>query len=329
MLNLIDFKVCVHCFTYNHAQYITDTLDGFTKQVTDFPFVCVILDDCSEDATASVLANYLDNYFSMVVEKKYCEDNDNYRLSFARHINNENCYFAVYYLKYNHYTAKKLKAPYFERWDNHSKYVAMCEGDDYWTDPEKLQKQVDILNSHPNVGLVHAKAKVYNQTSHSFRGYCGEPNGDFNQILLRNPIVTLTVCFRSVLSQQYTIEKSSWNTCEWKMGDYPMWLWMSQQADIHFLDEAVAVYRETVGSATHPSQLKDRISFIENTVSIQLFFSDLYKVPAVIKKRIVYNGQLKCATACFEYGEKELALKYLRHLSLNDSIRIIYRQLKK
>ena len=69
-------------------------------------------------------------------------------------------YFAVVYLKENHYSQKKSKAPYLTEWED-TKYIALCEGDDYWTDPLKLQKQVDFLERHPDYSLCCHRFKIY------------------------------------------------------------------------------------------------------------------------------------------------------------------------
>ena len=141
--------VCVECFTYNHASYIEDAMNGFTMQQTDFPFVCVVIDDASTDGEPNVIRRYLETYFDL-------EDNsitrigetEDYTLTYARHKTNRNCFFAVILLKYNHYR-KKSKRPYLKEWSESVEYIAMCEGDDYWTDPLKLQKQVCFLNDNP------------------------------------------------------------------------------------------------------------------------------------------------------------------------------------
>ena len=141
------FKVAVKCFTYNHASFIKDALDGFCIQKTDFPYVCIIVDDASTDGEQDVIRQYLSEHFSLEDDVTRKEETDDYLLTFARHRTNLNCFFAVLFLKYNHYN-KKSKAPYYQQWTDDVPYLAFCEGDDYWTDPSKLQKQVDFLEKH-------------------------------------------------------------------------------------------------------------------------------------------------------------------------------------
>lgn len=148
-MNNISFKVFTRCFTYNQVGYIGDALDGFCMQQTNFPFVCLIMDDASTDGEVGYLKNYLDNNFEpQDSEYYYNDETDDYRRVFTRHKTNRNCYFVVIFLKYNHYQIKKFKTQYYPDYCINAEYQALCEGDDYWTDPLKLQKQVDYLESH-------------------------------------------------------------------------------------------------------------------------------------------------------------------------------------
>lgn len=144
------YMVYVSCLTYNHAPYIKDALNGFCMQQTDFPYVCAILDDTSTDGEPDILREYLKQNFdlndSSVVRN---EETDDYILTFARHKTNRNCFFAVLFLKYNHFRLKKSRTPYVSEWYNNAKYIALCEGDDCWIHPQKLQMQVDILEKNP------------------------------------------------------------------------------------------------------------------------------------------------------------------------------------
>ncbi|MCR5151648.1 MAG: hypothetical protein K6A98_00660 [Prevotella sp.] len=147
------WAVCTSCMTYNQSVYIEDALNGFTMQETNFPYVCIICDDASTDGEQDVIRNYLEQHFELddkTVTRN--EETEDYFLMFARHKTNHNCFFAVLFLKYNHY-GKKSKFPYISKWMDNSKYLAMCEGDDYWTAPQKLQMQVDYLETHPNIVL--------------------------------------------------------------------------------------------------------------------------------------------------------------------------------
>lgn len=144
--------------TYNHAPYIEDAMNGFCKQETDFPFICIIIDDASSDGTQEIISLFLQKHFNLEEDSVVrSEETDDYILKFARHKTNLNCFFAVLYLKYNHYSIKKSKSSYFDEWRESVKYIALCEGDDFWTDPYKLQKQVNVLEQHPDCSICFAK----------------------------------------------------------------------------------------------------------------------------------------------------------------------------
>jgi len=159
------FLVSVRCFTFNHSSYIKSTFDGFTSQQTNFPFVCIIVDDASTDGEPDVIKQYYNENFNIADKTivKYQETAD-YTLMFAQHKTNKNCYFAVYLLKYNHYSIKKNKFPYISEYNDVVKYNALCEGDDYWIDSSKLQKQVDFMESHDDYSMCFHNSKVLNET---------------------------------------------------------------------------------------------------------------------------------------------------------------------
>ncbi len=122
-----DIMLCVHCSTYNQEKYIAKTLEGFLMQKTSFPYVVVVVDDASTDHNPQIIQEYAEKYPDII---------------------------KPVFLTENHYQLKKSKRPYFEPWDLRSKYIAHCEGDDYWTDDTKLQKQFDFLETHPDYNLV-------------------------------------------------------------------------------------------------------------------------------------------------------------------------------
>lgn len=163
------WMVCVQCMTFNQANYISDAMNGFTMQKTNFPYVCCIVDDASTDGEHNVINNYLEEYFDLednaIVRH---EETDDYILTFARHRTNLNCYFAVIFLKNNHYSKKKSKVPYILQWRDNAKYIAMCEGDDYWIARDKLQKQVDFMDNHPDISYTCTRYNIVNEKTGDF-----------------------------------------------------------------------------------------------------------------------------------------------------------------
>lgn len=149
----INYLVCTHCFTYNQAEYIRDCLDGFCIQQTSFPVVYIVMDDASIDDEQDIICDYFNEHFELKLPWYRNEETSDYVMMFAQHKNNPNCFFAIYLLKYNHF-GKKSKLPYIKGWDDGAKYIALCEGDDYWIAPDKLQKQVDYLEIHPDCTAV-------------------------------------------------------------------------------------------------------------------------------------------------------------------------------
>ena len=197
--------VRTYCRTYNHEKYILDALDGFAMQQTDFPVVTTIVEDCSTDNTAGVIRKYLNDYFALNdTMVAYEKETDYAIIVFSQHKTNKNCFFAVLFLKYNHWRLKKSVFPYIEEWSNNSKYYAICEGDDYWIDPKKLQIQVGFMENNPEYGLVYSMAKVYDTMTNTFsNNLMGKETTSFESLFFANDIPTATTCFKAELFNQY------------------------------------------------------------------------------------------------------------------------------
>lgn len=141
-----QYMVAAICATFNQSSKIKNTLNGFCIQETDFPVLSMVIDDASTDGEPEVIRSFLNENFRTPFKEEETED---YQLICAYHKTNPNCFLEVVFLKYNHYNIKKSKVPYWSRLAN-AKYVAFCEGDDYWTDPHKLQKQTDYMEKNPD-----------------------------------------------------------------------------------------------------------------------------------------------------------------------------------
>ena len=272
------FKVRVDCITYNHAPYILDAMNGFGKQETNFPFVCTIIDDSSTDGEQEVIKKYLQENFDLednnVVRNEETED---YYLIFTQHKRNRNCFFAVLLLKYNHHQLNKNKSQYISEWSVNSNYTAFCEGDDYWTDPLKLQKQVDILDSHPEVGLVYSQAEIIDMDKRKTGGIWGSDKCQLDDILVKNNIPTLTVVYRNSLDDQYTSEMGEvLSQKKWPMGDKPLWLWMAKHSKLFYIPELLGVYRIVQNSASHQTNIEKKLYFTKCNYELCQYFDQRF-----------------------------------------------------
>lgn len=244
-----DYKymVRVSCMTYNHAAFIEDAMNGFCMQETKFPFICTIVDDASTDGETEVIKRYLDAHFDIadgaVVREEESED---YRLIFARHLTNKNCFFAVLFLKYNHYSKRKSKKHYIEEWAEDSKYTALCEGDDFWIRSDKLQKQVDFMEAHPRHTMcIHA----YRRNSYAedsvlwldIHKYSGDV-----EIIPDSDVINGTGMFGATASVLYRNSAVS-DYPAWAknapVGDRPLKFVLFARGSIAYLNEVMSVYR--------------------------------------------------------------------------------------
>lgn len=130
-------RVAIKCFVYNHEPYLRDCLEGFVMQQTDFPFVAIVHDDASTDHSADIIREYAAKY-PHIIRPIYETENQ--------------------YSKQNGSLTKIMNAAIAA---TDAPYIAMCEGDDYWTDPHKLQKQVDFLEAHPQCAITSHRYKIY------------------------------------------------------------------------------------------------------------------------------------------------------------------------
>lgn len=240
MADKIKYKVQVHCFTYNHKDYIIDAMDGFCIQETNFPYLCIIMDDDSTDGEQDIIRDYLNEKFDLGSPKFfYKEETDDYELIFARHRSNKNCYFAVYFLKENHYHKKSKKQYWKEDWK--STYVAMCEGDDYWNDPAKLQKQINFLDANKSFSMIFHSVDLKDEIEHSLLPWHSVRSKDYKieEILDHHFIPTCSVVMRSAVFAEIP---ASLNPC-----DTVMWFVCMLIGKIRGMEDNMGVYRKHAG----------------------------------------------------------------------------------
>ena len=243
MPDTLNFTTCIHCMTFNHANYIEATMDGFVKQQTTFPFVSLIIDDASNDGESVIILKYIQHNLKIVEENSLLSING-FDAHYLLAINNSNpnCYFAVYLLKQNLY-GSPVKANLVRKWDNQSKYIALCEGDDYWTDPNKLQKQVDYLEAHPECSLCFTNAIVhwYNGEQED-RIFASFEERDYSGVELCEKWIspTASFLFRTPIFKDY--EQIRKDYPQIIIGDSPLLLTCAKKGKIHGIPEITCVY---------------------------------------------------------------------------------------
>lgn len=253
----VSFILRTYCATYNHENYIMDAMNGFAIQQTTFPVVFTIVDDASTDKTSTVIKHYVSENFDLDDDSVgYDKDTDYGHVTFARHKTNENCYFAVIYLNDNHYSQKKSKLPYLTEWLD-TKYIALCEGDDYWTDPLKLQKQIDILESDNSLMAVVTNSKVVNKEGNELKAKQENivPDNKTGRYDLRSYMYkvhhypTATVCYRRTHVDE--VSKMINHLANPYLGDWTLWIALHVFGDFYYLDEVTSAYRINPTSLTH------------------------------------------------------------------------------
>lgn len=290
--------VSVCMITYNHKAYIREAIEGVLMQKTNFLFELIIGEDCSKDNTRAIVQEYEKKYQDMI-KAQYPETNRGMM----------NNFFAV------------LQSA-------QGKYIAICDGDDYWTDPYKLQKQVDFLEVNPDYGLVHTNNDRLDQKTGKLKrnirvsskikdGYI------FENIIVRNQIATLTVLVKRELVLD-ALQKNGDQIKKWKMGDYPLWLEISRHCKIKFLNESMAVYRVGLTSASSPGSVEAKIDFINSTydVSKYFFYKYIYGKPEILNKIEYQHARIRFSEAFLDNNQDEINFFFKEMKRFKNSFRL-------
>lgn len=324
-----DLKVLVRCFTYNQSKYIEDALNGFAMQQTNFPFVCLVMDDCSTDGEQEVIKAWMQRECDM--EKSEVIEIPTSVVFIVPHKTNTSCSFAFYLLKQNLYKYNNIKADLVRPWRRLSNYEALCEGDDYWIDNTKLQKQVDYLDANPKCGLVYTKTNILDTDQEKITGTIGSAYFSKREIYTTNKIATLTVCFKTGCVLDYAKEVPYETRSQWLMGDYPLWLYISEKYDIQFIDKVTAVYRANRGSASRPDSIEKKLRFIGNTKEIQLYFASRTQKEE-LERQIERNHMVSVVDTFKNYNRSWEGIKRVtvsRYLNVIEKIKYIIHLLVK
>lgn len=293
MDQVYKYMVATRCMTYNQAEYIEEALQGFTTQEIDFPVVFIVVDDASTDGEQKVLKDWADKNLQKKDDGTLWKDMSYGQLAASLIIGKPLMNFVILLLNENYYQSGRhsLKMKYISEWFDHAKYNALCEGDDYWTDTKKLQKQVTFLENNSDYGMCYAQCLFFNQEQSKFDELpYGKECCSFEALLSSyNPIATLTAMFRSNLETEFNRLFGEY-VFKWKMGDYPRWLFFSHESKVFFMEEIVGVYRVLSNSSSHSSSVYKKIEFDNRFFDIKCFFANYYNIGKCIDIERSHNN---------------------------------------
>lgn len=299
------YKVLVWCATYNHSKYIEDALKGFAMQQTNFSFVCLVMDDASTDGEQEVIKKWMERECD--ISQAETIDIPTSVVILVPHKTNASCTFAFYFLKQNLWKHGDKKKKHVDPWRKKCEYEAICEGDDYWIDPLKLQKQVDFLEEHSEYGMCHTAYK----DSYSFKRskpVITTSDDRYLENILKGEynIGTLTTMFRTDIYFNLPHHNTSQN---FKLGDSPLWIEIAHCSKIKYIDECTSVYRILHESASHSNNVDKELAFHQSCVDCRIFYSTIYNISIPLSAQRTYMASMRTA---FMHGNKDIARKILQ-----------------
>jgi glycosyltransferase involved in cell wall biosynthesis len=268
-------SICV--VTYNHERFIKEAIAGFLKQKVDFPVEILVHDDASTDDTQNILMQYSNDYpglFKLVLQKE----------------NQHSIFGGGMHPRFNYPRAR-------------GKYIALCDGDDYWTDPHKLQKQIDFLEKNDDFSLCFTRSEMLKDNELTLHKVPFKKTTFTGVDFLKtyNFICTATVVFkRGVLS---TIKDQT----KYPFGDLALYLHASKIGKIKCLPDLTAVYR------IHGSGVWSKLNNQDRLLKYFLFYKTYYPHATKEEASVITDRAYKLL---LKLNKKTTSSTYLYHLKL-------------
>lgn len=279
--------VAVWMVTYNHEEYIEQAVESIVNQKTNFLYKLFIGEDCSPDNTRQICVKLKEKY----PDKIHLVLNDR-NVGASQNAKN------IYNLCFN----------------SGAKYVAMCEGDDYWTDPQKLQKQVSFLEANEEYVIHTGKAQILKDNR--FVKTIGDPLSKNTYVLAdfytKNNLVTCTATFRNILSSYPSFEGLAFG--DWKL--YTLLLSQKIGNLAYIADEIYSVYRIHEGGAmqkitrqneNEEAHLK-QIESVNKDLNNPFTKEDIYTINLYCLNLFVHHIKANCYIGCLRIIQRNFLL---------------------
>ncbi len=233
--------------TYNHERYLAEAIESVLRQRTTFAVELVIGEDCSSDSTRSIAESYAESY-PQLIRLLPSERNVGMRANYRRTIE-----------------------------ATRGRYVAILDGDDYFTDCDKLQMQVELMERESDVGMCYTRSERIDEQGNVTtypEGTCSE---SFEAMLWCNPAENATVVARRELVLRYYSEVEPERLHpEWLTDDLPMWIWFAATGRYRAIERTTAVHRILRSSVSHSPDYRRRIAFCDSMADISIWFDKNY-----------------------------------------------------
>ena len=267
-----DVLVSVCCCAYNHEPFIQHCLHGFVMQQTTFKYIVLVHDDASTDNTASIIRDYALKYPKII--KPILQTDNQYSRG------NDPC--------------TRILFPSIT-----SKYIAICEGDDYWTDPLKLQKQVDYMEAHPECTLCIGNAiEHWEDQRQPDKLFANIADRDYEPEEISHGwlVSTQTAMFRKTvlktdLYHRYITDPKIIT------GDLPLWLTCASLGTVHGMSDVFAVYRRLPSGFMLSMKAEDRIAMGNHRIEIYKIFGKQHKNTTIQMAMVHYRLAMSYALA--------------------------------
>lgn len=284
--------VSVLMITYNHEQYIGSAIESVLSQETDFSFELVIGEDCSTDGTGHIVGAYAERFPNII---RVVTSNRNVGAT---------------------KNARRVKAA------ASGKYFAWCEGDDRWKVTHKLQKQIDIISTNDDIGLVYSDHdRFYTETGAIECNYLrstGRPpstSPDVIDILSgRAGILTCTVVARAALVNAIIeADEYLFSSGKFLMGDTQLWAELALVSKIHYVDEAMSVRNMLAESTSRSRDLVRNLKFAISNRDLCVYLCEKHQLPQELKSHHEERLRSLSLFLAFVQGDPARSKEILQH----------------
>ena len=242
-----EVKLSVVMTTYNHERYIAEAIESVLRQQTSFGVEIVVGEDCSTDRTLNIVESYAQMY-PEAIRIIRSEENVGWRKNYRR-------------------TIEAARG----------EYIALLDGDDYFTHRKKLEMQVELLEQNPDVGMCYGRSERKDENGDVvIYPECEVLPTTLDAMLRRNPAENCTVVARKELVLQYYREIKPEEHPEWLTDDLPMWLWFAARSKYAGIDSRMSVHRVLTYSVSHNPDYRKKIAFVDSLSDISLWYDERY-----------------------------------------------------